>query len=420
MVPRTQHVRPLTAEERSAARRVGERLRSELVELVRQLPPENRGGAAMARELGVDRSTCQRVLSATRTSGDAVEVLLRVPGTEGLDRFVGAFAERGTAKELLRGAEESLVAFARLVEKLAGSRTALARRIEAVGSTSGERIGEEEEAAAREQVFEALRVLTGAWIDVQTNVLIVRPVPTDTRRVEVVGARDVVGLSGRSGAPPVAGLYFAQAHQELPEGQPRPVPLSSDGAGAETSTLLPEFSSDPLPEVVTREVGDVTLQLIEPPGTDAEPIDVALAHRLEPPILHPALQDDRRLDLYYHCVAPTRRTLLHAYLHRSLASRCLAEAQVHQRSVELRTESADPWFDQLEQRMVVEILGSDIAAAEKGASQRQTRLLEHLFRSVGWNPREFVGFRLALDHPLWACRYTMTFEFGPWAPGQRD
>ncbi|MEZ6003710.1 MAG: hypothetical protein R3F33_05950 [Planctomycetota bacterium] len=404
----------MSDEERSAARRVGEQLRSELSALLRHLPPESRGGAALSRLIGIDRSTCQRVLQASRISGDAQEVLVRMPGNEGLGLFIDALEQQGLPKARIKEARAAVVAFSQLIDRLGGSQAALAKRIQAVGGERGERLSEEGELAMREQAFDAMRLLTGSQIDVQSNVLILRPLPGDAGRVEVIGARDMVGLEGRAGSPPVSGVYFSRADQSLPEGQPRPVPLEAEDcpeAEEEGSTLLPDFCSHPIPQVVTRHVGDVSLELIEPPGSGAPPIDVATAHRLLPPILHPALQDDHRLQLFYHCVVPTRRVLLHAYLHRSMAAGCLAEAHVHQRSTEVLSGHSEPWYDQLEQRLVIEILGSDLAAAGRGAGARQERFLEHLFGRAGWNPGEFVGYRLAVDWPLWSCRYTMGFEF---------
>ncbi len=407
---------PLDEEERSLAKRVGERLRAELEQCLRALPVPLRGGAAMARELEVDRSTCQRVLQAARASGDGLEVLLQVPGTGGLSQFLEALRRYRGQPKGFRGADEAVASLAKLVQQVGGSQTTLTKRIRAIGAQGHSALTDETQRALREQAFEALSALTGGHIETQSNFLLLRPDPADAKRAQVIGARDMVGLQGRAGAPPVSGLFFARAHESLPEGQPRPVPFdpAETDAAEEGSTLLPEFCSDPLPEVVTRRVGDVSLELIEPPGETAPAIDVSLAYRLEPAILHPALQENRRLHLYYHCMIPTRRVLLHAYLHRDMARHCLTEAAVHQRSAELLSEEPDPWFDQLDQHLLIEILGSDLAATGLGASPRQQAVAARLFDLAGWSPQDFVGFRMVVDHPLWSCRYTMGFEFGAW------
>ncbi len=412
--PQPKGSTPLDESEAAAARRVGERLRAELEPLIRSLPKQFRAGAAMSRELGIDRSTCQRVLQATRDASDGIDVLVRLPGVEGLRLFSEALDERGTKKLLISQVNEALESFSELIERLAGSQAALVRRIQAIGLAAGGALTQETEAAFREQAFEALAPLTGRQLETQCNFILMRPLPGDPKRAQVIGARDMVGLTGAPGAPPVSGLFFARAHESLPEGQPRPVPLVTDGdqdSEEEGSTLLSEFCSQQMPKVSTRRVGDVTLELIEPPEPGSAPLDVALAYRLEPAILHPALQENRRLHLYYHCVVPTRRVLLHAYLHRSMAKRCLAEAFVHQRSVEALSDGPEPWFDRLDQRLVVEILGSDLGAAGTGASPRQERFLARLFQETDWSPSDFIGFRVRLDHPIWGCRYTLAFEF---------
>src|SRR5690606_41821780 len=87
------------------------------------------------------------------------------------------------------------------------------------------------------------------------------------------------------------------------------------------------------------------------------------------------------------------------------------DAYVHQRSVEVLVAGADPWFDRLDQRIVVEILGGELGAAAHAANPRIEEFLAHLFRTVDWNPAEFVGYRIVLEHPLWSTRTTMAFEF---------
>jgi hypothetical protein len=411
---------PLSNEERAVALRVAEQLQGELGELLSSLPEPQRGGAAMARALDVDRSTCQRVAHAVRAGKGGLEVLKRAPGVEGLRRFAAALGKRGIAKGGLRRAEDAFVAFERLIERHGGSQASLVRRIESLPLTSEQALDVGLAAALREQAFDALAVLTGRHLEVQSNVMLIRPDPQDGKRAQVVGARYMTGLHGRAGAPPVAGIFFARAHDELPSGQPRPVPLDAPDSEDEPSgsTLLPGFCSEDLPPIRTNEMGDTTVELIDPQGMSGQPIDLATAHRLEPAILHPALQSNRRLELYHHVVIPTRLTILCAYLHRSMASHCLVSACVHQRSVEPKSEGPDPWFDRLDQPLAAEVLGQELSAAHHPDQPRQVEFLTELFRRADWAPSEFIGYRLVLKHALWACRHTLAFEFSQGAvPG---
>ncbi len=407
--PRKQ-LRPLSDDERAGAQRIGDRLRAELESLLMVLPAHVRGGAALARLLGVDRSTCQRIIAAVGRRADALDVLRRAPGPDGLGRFIDAMKSHGASAELVRRARSAVEAFAGLIEELAGSQAALIRRLSTAARAEGGVIDEETEEAFREQAFEATAALTRRSVQTQANVVIMRPLPEDHSRAEVVTARRYVQLQCRPGAPPVSGIFFARADDELPTGQPRPVTLRP-GDGEQQGTLIPEFTTSPPPTISSRAVGDVTLQLLEPPSGTPDPFDATIAYRLSPSILHPALQEDRRLELYHHCVIPTGTLVLYVYLHRSMASRCITSATLHQRPAELPHDATGTWFDRLDHRLRIEVLGNDLRAAEHPSVPRQVDLLSHLFDAVDWDRGEFVGYRLVVPFPLWSCCYTVSFDF---------
>ena len=133
MEPRTRRhaTQPLGDDERVAVRRVAERLKEAFVPLVESLPGHARGGAGMSRLLGIDRSTCQRIVGALSGVGDITDVLCRAPGVEGFARFIGAMEQRHSTPELLRRARDANGALSALISDLAGSHAGMRPRSKA-------------------------------------------------------------------------------------------------------------------------------------------------------------------------------------------------------------------------------------------------------------------------------------------------
>ncbi|MFT3683965.1 MAG: hypothetical protein QM783_03385 [Phycisphaerales bacterium] len=174
--------RPLSAAEWAEAQRVWDRLRAELGLLISGLPEHARHASGLARELGVLRVTCQRVVSAM--AGDASPAsLAKLPGPEGLRQFVSAFATVGeggggiwTGKPAhIAAAEAAVTALERLITITAGSQTKLNERLTATVTANSASSGRAEGAspagivtgglatqAQRQALHEAATAVTGA------------------------------------------------------------------------------------------------------------------------------------------------------------------------------------------------------------------------------------------------------------------
>lgn len=410
---------PLTDQECASAKRVGERLKSELELLIRSLPPQFRGTTAMSRELGIDRSTCQRVMRAARNSTEPLDVLAQVPGAKGLLRFTDALTMRGIPQQKITPVTEAFEAFHRLIDDLADSQSALIRRIEALtepvyDNSARSLVRGRPKNELREQAFEVISELTERRLELQCNYLFARPLPDNPRKVELVGARDLKGMEGSKGASPVSAFSFYQDPNTQVHAPTQTQPLyTEDKPNTEHGrfSVIEEFCSEDHPPIEIRQAGDIMIELIEPPGEDAAPIDMAVGYRIAPPIQHVALQEDKRLFFRSTCPIPTRRLMMHVYLHKSMARQCLVEAFVYERGVESLSDARSPWFDRMDQPLVVEILSNRLAADETPIGKRQRALQAHVFEQAGWDPSDFVGYRTVVDHPLWGCRYAMVFDF---------
>jgi hypothetical protein len=80
-------------------------------------------------------------------------------------------------------------------------------------------------------------------------------------------------------------------------------------------------------------------------------------------------------------------------------------------------ESVTPserWFDRIAHRPAVEYLSPGLEGVDTNWYPRMRELSRTLFEAggeSGWDPAEFVGFRIAVEYPVWNAEYLLSLDF---------
>ncbi|MHC5024351.1 MAG: hypothetical protein ACYTGG_10655 [Planctomycetota bacterium] len=422
----------LSAAQIEVARRVGERLQSEFRSVIRAFPIEARTIAQMSDWLGVTRPVCQRLLRGVRHRGDAITALSFFPGVKGLRQVIEAARRRRCDEPLLAVAGAAVDRYAALIDEHGGSQTRLLAALEAVNPapTGGQRTGTfaSDVLQARQGAFENLRLVTGREFQTHLAAFIYRPCPDDPTRMDCVTAMGMIGIHRREGSLPICPTHtFSYGSQEqLDEANIHLATFDDEPAatGAPVA-VLEEFCTRPLPVVVARQINGVLPVLIDPDRASEDPIDVVLGTRFAG-VTHPAHDEPRIQNCSLVSDGPARNLLMSVHLHRSLAQASipsLASYFLGSRgpiSTPDAGKHGDPpanfathrWFDRLPDRPRLEHLGFGLEQSGSSAYPRMSELVDHLLRSQGWAPDEFVGYRCQVPYPIWGAQYLITFDFG--------
>lgn len=401
---------PLTPEERHRAQTVARRLRAEFRRLLAALPAATAGASGLARALNTDRATCQRLLFALRVEPDA-QILLHLPGVQGLRQFVNAARAAGAPDQDAAAADAAIDQFDALISSLAGSRARLAARLRATTHTdpANDPITER----ARRQVFTGAAEVTGRASDVNVTIYIYRPTPGDPATFDRLMATGVIGHTARPDAVP---LVISTGRRASPDDPAAPVPYATldqrPATGRTPGAVLEEFSTSPPPAVTARGPGDQLLQIIDPAATaGGRPIDLVVALRSDRAGPHPALDKPPVQEVWTLMHYPARALLFDVFLHRTLARACIPSLAMHLWRPNLETGMGDRWYTQLPSAPTLQLLGPGLARSPTPLFPRHAELTAHLFDRAGWPAAEFIGFRCALTYPLWRAGYCMTFDF---------
>lgn len=399
---------PLSVEERERASRVWERLCAELRVSANALPANARSSPrALARTLAIDLGVCQRVMEAVNAPASSVELLGTLPGKAVLKRFVGRLEEcvRAPQPRLVAAVEQ----YETLIDDLGGTHATLARRLllpaarSAMPKKAMEPAPAERYMRQRETAFLQYSQMANAWSDVAFKFGILRLDQADPNCMFQLTLSGHFGLQTRgNGFPLAAGVW--QVGKDVAD--------KRDGVARDRRSvhLIEEFTSSPLPvSTVRHDVGGSMdmLDLALNPSMDR--VDLVLG-RWATSIPRPNAADpiwSTVLSLFN----PSRRVLLTYYVHRDLIDGVKTTGASYFLHPSMSGDPSRHWYEQLPDRPEVQVLRTGFDGAAHPAYSRMSEMAEYAFTQFGADPKDYVGYRMDVEFPIWGASYYLTMDY---------
>lgn len=418
--PDTRPILPLTDDERALLDRALRRLHEQLKSFIALMPPGAEHASGMARFLDVERTTCQRIVSAVEGPFGGLELITRLPGPRGLKMLTKA-AKRRLPKamhERISAVAAGSELYETTVRRLAGSQARLLRRLDASLGPSREGINAYAHDQARRALFDAAADITGRWSDLWVASYVYRPHERDDRLLRHARVNGLLRHEWRADAVP---LTFHSFNNNRGDDSG----ISDEDASRigvfeplvpreqEPAHLLEEFSARPAPIVASKQTAEYMVQAIDA-VTDTtaswRPVDLMFGSRA---VVRNAEKMTPRIEECWGLInLPARMMLFDVFLHQDLAMRCIPALDAHLWRPDFASSVGDRWQTRLSNTPPLALLGRGLERVEHERSPRHRDLLSMLFAAEGVNPDDYIGFRCAVEHPLWRCGYCMSFDFG--------
>lgn len=412
---------PLTDDQVQLADRIARRLHEHFRTFLAGLPPEHRTASGLARVLNVDRTTCQRLVFTANRPYTGLAMIGRMPGVRGLRQIIEA-AKRNTDiadADTTNRLKVAIDSYEQALRRLGGSQSALVRRINATPTDSAESSSAEEyehHGHARRRLFDAATELTGRFSETWVAVYVYTPDErSEQGRLEIARVHGLIGHLARPDAVPLTFHNFDRPRgindETADEEQHAFRSLGAQPApGNAPQTVLPEFSSDPLPVVTSRQPNEFLVQAIDAdPHSSRQPVDLMLGTCHAVP--HPASQPSGVSEIWALINFPVRCMVFDVYMHRDLARECIPSLDLHLWRPDFAANIGDRWQTRFADAPRLEVLGSGIDRAATPAYSRHEELTRFLFRRLDLEPGRFVGYRCFADYPIWRTGYCMSFDF---------
>lgn len=381
--------------------------------LLTAMPTRYRKAIEVQRSLGIDPKLASQVFKLA-TASDPAAVGGIVPGPPSMRRFLDTARRQPIDVTLVDAVATAAAAYEQLIQRHAESRSAFESMVSAAGSASAQQLPDDETSPLaglgptateavdfrhRKFVFKGMSHFAGVQVRVMTLASIVhagkRP-----------GLVDIVHLRIRSGIRRLRPDPLLLDGRRVADSRGTEVqmsPLDPDASKRHGGSVLPQFSSKPLPELRTERTGDFTRTQLtgQPLGLQGE-ADLVFAD----------ISRDEKLTYSssgyeiannFAVALPTELAILDLFVHRPSL-----EAGPHTAlAVEAHWDPRAAYvfgFAQLIQPMNVAeraaYLGSGPDAARTDDIPRYPEIVRHACSKMHWNPADFELFRLRIEYPL--------------------
>ncbi len=388
---------------KQAATRALAELQQSLTNLLASGPAEVRKASDVERVFGVNYLLGWQIYRLSTTQNPLANGM-HVPGKGAMKKLLAAAAERDVPAAVIDHVTEAFEAVEQLVETDAGGR----EEWEALLSAFIPEERPKQELASKQAVFRGASQIKGVAMEAAVAAMAFN-VSADGQRIDRAGINGEFGLrrfkpSGRI-LIGIGDMMSSQIPTLTLDGRPCDEPLG---------TLLPEFSTSPLPPFQTQRINNMLYYFV-----NAQDVGMRSAIDL--------VTADRQMDLWpryrtwqglprqrgpvYVVATPMKQLTCDVFFHKDL---CPEMPTLHIFEAGTRGWSStidDPLreHDRLDMQESIRALPPGLGGARLHHVPRYTEMLEHLFNTMQWDLSQFRGYRLDVQYPMYNAQYTIAF-----------
>lgn len=355
------------------------------------------------RAFAIDHQTGWQIYQIV-TSDNPLAAIGHVPGRTALHRVLKSAGRRRVPAEVIQRVQDCYDAFDALIHDHATDRSEFESMVRSL-------LPEEREKqflAARQAIFKATSQLRGVAMDAMLPSRFLYPsangthIDCDALNVQLGLRRLHPAAKIGFGIMPVSGNAF------------RPETLERKEAQGPRDLLLPEFCSQPLPQLETVEIEGAVHHWVT--GNDIglrSAIDLASAYHAG--ARWPLVRNETKQFLGVGEVidVPAARLTFDVFVHQDLFRDTAPELAVYQTIAHgVVQKIGDPLRedDRLHLGDVIQPIPGGLAGAALSYAPAYAAMLAHTCRATGFQPGHFRGYRVATECPFYGAQYSIRFK----------
>jgi len=387
--------------------RVGRSLQRSLSELLEAVPGAPNRPVQLSRALGVNQDLAGKALLAASTA-DPLAATHLMPGPEALRTLAKAARRKRVDSRLVGGVEDAVQQFDDLLRGVVGGRSELDAIISAWLPGTREKF----ELANKRAMFRSVSNLKGVVADFGVQTGIFAPSGKGDDCCSVIGLYGLVGL--RRLRP---GSTICLSSGAVGPGAQEVTCFTLDGKAVDVlraNTLLPQFSTSPLPAFDIRENDGYVQHFLRDGlvGLEAR-VDVFLGevmtgirNRYQLP------GSNRRIGGSADVEVPVKNLVFDMLIHDEVWPGRTPELVLFDTIMRGHADANDParQSDRLDLRETIESLDHGIRGCRIAEIPRYTELLRYACDCVGWKPEACRCFRCRIQYPFYGMQIHMTFD----------
>ncbi len=370
-------------------------LRGALLDLYAEVGADPERPQEVSRRFKLDKSLTWKISKVLR-SDDAIDVVGLIPGGEGVSRLLNAMSAAGANETTVSRVRGAMRAFDDMVATHAGDRATLDLFLDSMhpGASMQE---------SRRLAFLGNSGILGLQTRVRFATRLIAPSQQDPRRLDfvlVTGLRDLRRLRPIPTWPIYRFMNFKddlsteEFHRSIR-------PLESREGGGPHDWLMPSWCSQPIPALGVREADkSVIYELVEGPVGRTGEIDLTFGYIDRCAVPRFATPQDRLGQFSTGVTTPAESTLIDFFVHRSMTEMESLAARLVMQVPGFGTEAG---LSTLPIQLRFTRLAGRPPQAATPLIEDYHKLVASIFSThgaaLGWDPSEFYGLRLIIEHP---------------------
>lgn len=389
-----------------------QRIRAGLTELYASVGADPNTPQVVSREVGINRNLAWK-LSRILGADDPLAAIEHLPGSGGVSIMLEAFENAGApalAVEEVRGA---IVAFDEVVAEHVGDRATLDL---VVGSMLPPHLQVERDRVARRMAFQGNSATWGIQADVHLSSTFYAPAADDASMIDVVSIGGLLNYRRlRRGIRwPLLRVNGFQSDGEALRAMERRIEPLDPGVPRGDAPLLPAFCTGDQPPIERRSIpGGQQFEIADGPLGNRGATTSLMGYVNRSAASCYADEHNEHGELLVHWFTPVTDALVDLVVHRDLPLQMPPELRVSGR---MGPVSVDPILSRgLEPLPLAEPVRSLGAGPPRLATPlvpRYREMTDLAFARMGWDPADFVAYRLHVPFPPIPTMCVLRFALG--------
>lgn len=392
--------------------RTGEQLKSAIRNLVNELPQNAQSINGMAKYLGANKSTCQRLLNVLNKSHDGLDVILLVPGFEGINQFIDCIEALSVDQNLVEHARKASKTFIVDIKAFGRSHSSLKRmlgeRMQANPGNYSLSAAEQNRAAH----YQASSQLLGESGDVTFATFVAQPNPRDENYYQELALVSRQGVRIQTEARPFMQFYSKEC---LPSASEKVTKSDRPPAVEEFALgMVDEFSSIDLREAYSGYSRATSSLVFANLKSDEMPFDATFLFNNPKESLNPLLGKHKTTVHSISIKIPTKRLVMMVFMDKQLDKRSSVNVGCYPNSVVLERQKHsydEIWNDRFPEFPELKIVNSLTSIKELTGINQSDEMVHYLFDYGKLKKEDFVCYMIDVKYPIFSSAYRIYFEF---------
>ncbi|WMS87091.1 hypothetical protein [Pleionea litopenaei] len=406
----------LNESEVAQIQRAGDHFKKVLNETFDVLPRSARTIAGLARWSGVNKSTCQRLVQAFTKTQSGLDVIVTLPGIHGLHQLYDSFLERLSNPQNLERFQQMTGQYEDLILKFATSQSDLKRQLEKYqNQTSGSL--QSYSRVMRKNAYETNRELTGESVDLYLSLVFTRVNPRNNAFIDEFIIANKTGVELAHSARPFV-QNFGGNLAELTVSHPLILSSAAEHRVDDSKSqefLLSEYSTPGIEQTYAG-VANLKNALVYDqtlPPINGGRFNITTAHfdaRTQP---NPLMDDYKVVCQSLMQRSPAKKIALVTFMERELGQQARVQGGCYPSSIKVHEKLHQPedlWCERFSESPEIQLINPDDPMLNSKLNvDFADELLANGFAMLGANPKDYMGYMMCVDYPVWLTSHRFYF-----------